>query len=124
MQKLLLESINDPATFKEFLGAFITRFRLAQEPASPDPDLNAAGLLKKLQSGSTLSKNPWTKLAWVEIQDGALLFATGTALTCSVETAMEICANPAPDLFSRVLDESDLSTIVTLVNGGHLVLSS
>jgi 50S ribosomal protein L16 3-hydroxylase len=124
MQKLLLDSINDPATFTEFLGAFITRFRLAQEPVSPDPDLNATGLLKKLQSGSTLSRNPWTKLAWVETQDGALLFATGVSLPCSAKTAIEICANPEPDLIFTALTESDLSAVVSLVNGGHLVLSN
>ncbi len=122
MKALMVDSIRDPATFNEFLGAFITRFRLAQEPVSADPDLNAASLLKKLQSGSRLSRNPWTRLAWIETADGALLFAAGAGYPCSVTIAQELCKNIEPELFSRALDDRDLATIVALVNGGHVVL--
>ena len=122
MQSLLSDSLQDPAAFREFLGAFITRFRLAHEPVSPDPGLDAAGLFKKLQSGSRLSRNPWTRLAWIETSDGALLFAAGSALSCSISIAQEICANTEPELFSSALDKRDLSAVVALVNGGHLVI--
>ena len=122
MKTLMVDSIQDPATFNEFLGAFITRFRLSQEPVSPDLDLNAASLLKKLQSGSRLSRNPWTRLAWIETADGALLFAAGATYPCSVSIAQELCKNIEPELFSRALDDRDLAAIVALINDGHVVL--
>ena len=124
MKNLLKKSFENPATFNEFLGGFLTRFRLAQEPASPDPDLNAAGLLKKLESGYRLFRNPWTRLAWIASSDHALLFAAGSKVNCSVPTAQELCSNPEPDLFSVALDAQDMAAVLQLVNGGHLVLHS
>jgi 50S ribosomal protein L16 3-hydroxylase len=122
MKKLLNDQLEDPAAFKEFLGAFITRFRLAQEPASPDPDLNTAVLLQKLQSGYQLSRNPWTRLAWVESGATARLFAAGSRISCTIPTALELCSNPEPELFSTALNELDMAALIQLINGGHLVL--
>jgi 50S ribosomal protein L16 3-hydroxylase len=122
LRELMIAELGDPAAFNEFLGTFISRFRMAQEPVSPNPCLNAAGLLKKMQSGSKLSLNPWTRLAWIEFEGDALLFAAGTLLPCSLSTAMKICSSSEPELFSNALDQRDLETVVALVNGGHLVL--
>lgn len=121
-RKLMTESLENPATFNEFLGAFITRFRLAQEPVSPDPDMNAAGLLKKLESGYRLHRNPWTRLSWIDADGEALLFAAGAAHRCSIPAAQELCSRQQPELFSAALNPQDLAAVVELVNGGHLVL--
>ena len=118
----MVSGLENPETFNEFLGAFITRFRLAQEPASPGPDLNAAGLLKKLESGHRLHRNPWTRLSWIATDEEALLFAAGTSLRCSVSLALKLCSGQQPELFSAALIPRDLAAVVDLINGGHLVL--
>ena len=124
MGRLMSTTVQDKAAFKQFTGSFITRFRLASEPASPGPDIGAREMLDRLQKGAYLARNPWTRLAWMETENGAQLFAAGDVVECSVATAMELCANPEPELFSGAMDEKDMTAIVALVNGGHLVLAS
>ena len=123
LRDLLVGSINDPDVFKPFAGEFLTRFRLAQEPVSPDPDLDRSALLAKLQAGARLIRNPWTRLAWIDTHDGALLFAAGTAVECSIPVAVQICAELEPELVFNSLDEREINAILALLNGGHLVLS-
>jgi len=123
LRDLLAGPVQDREAFKHFLGCFITRFRLANEPVAPGPAMDAAELTMRLRTGRRLVRNPWTRLAWLESTDGAQLFAAGDAIDCSVSAAVELCTNPEPELLSGALDERDLAAILALVNGGHLVLS-
>ncbi len=120
---VLADPLRDKDAFGHFLGTFITRFRLANEPVAPGPVMDVADLMERLRTGARLVRNPWTRLAWMESATGAQLYAAGDAIECSVSAAMELCTNPEPELLSGTLDERDLAAILALVNGGHLVLS-
>lgn len=122
MRDLLSDAVADEM-FRELAGSFITRFRLAHEPASPGPDIDQQELMKRLQEGARLRRNPWTRLAWLESTNGARLFAAGTAVDCSIAVAIELCRAAEPEILSGTLDERDMIAILALVNGGHLVLS-
>lgn len=123
MRGLISGLVDDHASFDQFAGRFISRFRLAHEPVSPGPELDTGSLVQAMQSGSYLVRNPWTRLAWVAKGGGAVLFAAGEAVECSRRLAESVCAKGQPDLFTASLAEVDLAAIVQLVNGGHLVLS-
>lgn len=123
MRALISALVNDDESFNHFAGRFISRFRLAHEPVSPGPDHEARSLMKAIQSGSRLVRNPWTRLAWVAKGHGAMLFAAGEEIGCSSRLAELVCGNAQPELFSSTLDERDLQAVIQLLNGGHLVLT-
>lgn len=124
MRQLITGTISEPGSFAEFAGRLITRFGLSKAPANPDPDLAAPELLERIQAGARLVRNPWTRLAWVERDGSALLFAAGQAFPCSKRVAELLCAAIEPDLFSAPLADSDLAAVVELLNQGHLVLAA
>jgi 50S ribosomal protein L16 3-hydroxylase len=108
--------------FSDFLGTFLSRYRLAHEPAPPDTFIRPAALIKSLKQGKTLGHNPWTRLLWVESKTGARLFAAGSAWSCTVDCALAICD---PERLSRLdhnLPEPVLKLICELLNRGHLYL--
>ncbi|MCH5376378.1 MAG: AraC family ligand binding domain-containing protein, partial [Planctomycetes bacterium] len=114
--------LNDTAEWSEFLGSFLSRYRLAHEPAPPPGPTGKDALRRALQRGQRLAPNPWTRLLWLEGADGAILFAAGSAYRCSASFAAQVC-DPAllrglgPDLDSGAID-----LLHRLVNQGHLYL--
>jgi len=119
----LVQAAAGDGDFADFAAGFITRFRLAHEPAAPGPVLDARGLTQRLQQGARLVRNPWTRFAWVERESGARLFAAGAAVDCSIAAAIELCRSPEPEILSHAMEPTDLAAILALVNGGHLLLS-
>jgi len=108
--------------FSVFLGSFLSRYRLSHEPASPVKPLDPAGLKDAIRGGQILRHNPWTRLLWIESDEGASLFAAGAAYTCTVDCARMICdpdrlSRPGPDL-----SEPELALLCELLNRGHLYL--
>lgn len=122
LRRLVTESLDGDDGFEAFSGRFLTRFRLALEPANPEPDLDAATLLRRLEGGARLVRNPWTRLAWLQHGDAAWLFAAGQQLICSEQLAERLCREREPELFSNALPAPDLEVVLELVNRGHLVL--
>jgi 50S ribosomal protein L16 3-hydroxylase len=124
VRRLITGTVSEPDSFAKFAGRFITCFGLSKEPANPNPDLTAPELLERMQAGARLVRNPWTRLAWVERDQSALLFAAGHTVSCSRRLAALLCAEIEPDLFSAPLSDADLAAVVELLNQGHLVLAS
>jgi len=114
--------IDDHERFPMFLGAFISRYRLAHEPAPPEEAWTEAELRDALENGSRLKHNPWTRLAWLATPDGALLFAAGDCWRCSPELAASLCAPEALQTAPTRLLRSALPLLCELVNRGHLVV--
>lgn len=124
LRDLARSVLDDPEQFAVFLGTFLSRYRLAHEPAAPPGAISPARLRKELQRGAVLHHNPWTRLAWIEAGAGAMLFAAGTAHPCSVEMAMTLCdADRLPNTPAEQLGPG-LELVSELINSGHLILES
>lgn len=117
---LISHPLAAPRQFHSFLASFLTRYRLAQQPAPPVQALNENDVAAALAGSARLQRNPWTRLAWIE-QDGmALLSAAGDAYACSIATAMLLCAIPAEGSGDMPMDGARLQLVCQLINEGHL----
>ena len=108
--------------FPEFLGTFLSAYRLAHQPAPPIDSSTAADLGKALKKGAILRHNPWTRLLWLELNGSAILFAAGSSTLCTVETAMNICDPSRLETTADEFTEDELSLCRQLINQGHLYL--
>jgi 50S ribosomal protein L16 3-hydroxylase len=116
---------DDTERFAEFLGSFVSRFRLAHEPAAPARTVNPDTLQKTLNQGATLHHNPWTRLTWIERPGGgALLFAAGAIYPCTVELATTLCDPRSLRSASPELGRAAPDLLCELINRGHLVVES
>jgi 50S ribosomal protein L16 3-hydroxylase len=108
--------------FRSFLGTFLSRYRLAHEPAPPESPLKPAALVKALDRGETLRHNPWTRLFWIADGEGARVFAAGSEYSCAVEFARTLCD---PERLCRVdcsVPDTEMALLCELLNRGHLYL--
>lgn len=123
LRQLMLARIEDNDGLDDYLAAFMSRFRLAHDPVPP-PDLtNPESLLKALQNGSRLFRNPWTRLTWIENLKGARLFAAGHPYDCSIWLAESLCEGEQPRISADMLDRASLDTLTRLINNGHFLLT-
>jgi len=126
LSKLL--SVNNPAAdayqhdLNEFLASFISRFRLAHQPAPPEVLLGGAELRKAMDSGSRLQRNPWTRLHWIQQDQQARLFAAGEGLSCSQQLAGSLCGPDLHELHWQQFSPADQHCVLQLLNQGHLYL--
>jgi len=123
LRQLMQARIEDNEGLDDYLAAFMSRFRLAHDPVPP-PDLtNPESLLKALQNGSRLYRNPWTRLTWIENLKGARLFAAGHPYDCSIWLAESLCEWEQPRISADMLDRASLDTLTRLINNGHFLLT-
>ena len=123
LRQLMLARIEDNDGLNDYLAAFMSRFRLAHDPVPP-PDLtNPESLLKALQNGSRLFRNPWTRLTWIENLKGARLFVAGHPYDCSIWLAESLCEWEQPRISADMLDRASLDTLTRLINSGHFLLT-
>ena len=118
----LASSSSAGQAFVEFLGVFLSRYRLAHEPAPPASAIEPSRLLQSLQAGMVLRQNPWTRLLWLENPPGALLFAAGTVHRCDPDLAMRICDPSRLEAIREPRSEAESRLLCKLVNEGHLYL--
>jgi 50S ribosomal protein L16 3-hydroxylase len=122
LRDLLLTVIEDSERFPTFVGAFLSRYRLAHEPAPRPRPVTLAGLRRALERGDRLHHNPWTRLVWLQVAQHAVLFASGSARSCSIEVAMTICDPERLQAIAAEQLDVDSSLLCELVNEGHLVI--
>lgn len=113
-----------PGEGAEFLGSFLSRFRLAHEPAPPPRAIRPQTLRRRLDAGQELRRHPWTRLCWIREADHALLFTAGQPRRCAIELATALCGTQPAALRGLRLDEAALECLTALVNGGHLLLGA
>jgi 50S ribosomal protein L16 3-hydroxylase len=124
LRQLMLARIDDSDSTDSFLAAFMSRFRLAHEPASPPRAIHPNDLLAALRSGARILRNPWTRLTWIETPAGARLFAAGQAFDCSISLAESLCQGDQPAISAAMLDNATLDVLTKLINKGHFLLTS
>jgi 50S ribosomal protein L16 3-hydroxylase len=107
---------------EQFLAAFMSRFRLANEPAPPPGKIHADSVATALMNGATLMRNPWTRLVWIETAVGARLYAAGQPHDCSISLAESLCESARPNIESDTLDQASLEVVTSLINTGHFIL--
>lgn len=120
LQDLMRSKLDDGATLRPFLATFISRFRLANEPAPPPGVVHEDEVATALMNGATLMRNPWTRIVWIEVAGGARLFAAGQCYDCSISLAEILCESASPRLGTGQLDQASLKLITRLINAGHL----
>jgi len=114
-------SLDDP-DFRSFLGTFLSRYRLAHEPAPPESKMRPAGLVKALGRGARLRHNPWTRLLWIAGGQSARVFAAGEEYACAVAFARTLCDPERLCQVGSSLPESEMALVCELLNRGHLYL--
>jgi 50S ribosomal protein L16 3-hydroxylase len=107
---------------REFLGAFLSRFRLAHEPVAPTKPLSLAKIHEHVSAGALFYQHPWSRYNWFHQGGEAVLYAAGHRETCSVKLAIALCADDlTPELF-MTLEANDKTAICALLNAGQLLL--
>jgi 50S ribosomal protein L16 3-hydroxylase len=119
---LLEKATSERSDFRSFLGSFLSSYRLAHEPASPEEQLDIQALGKALEQGATIQHHPWTRLAWLQSEPGAILFAAGEEFPCPADLAEKICTRPLKIGKDPALREQQLKLVCELINQGHLYL--
>jgi 50S ribosomal protein L16 3-hydroxylase len=109
-----------PRQLESFLGGFLSRYRLAHQPAGPESPADRNSVAGALNAGQQLRHNPWTRLLWTRAEQGARLFAAGSEYRCSAEFAQLLCDPDKLSSLDRVLSGPEQDLICELLNRGHL----
>lgn len=114
----------DDAQLGDWFGRAMTRYRNPGLLAAPPKPLSLAQLSKRLQAGDHLVRHPFTRLAWQAIDDTqARLYALGEGFDTSPALAASLCGALHGNLeWLRGLSEDEQTTVLALVNSGHLAL--
>jgi 50S ribosomal protein L16 3-hydroxylase len=118
--KFLGSSSQGDPKLTSFLGSFLSRYRLAHEPASPADTTTPATLVRSLDRGDILRHNPWTRLLWLDSDGGAHLFAAGSEYACPVEFARIVCDPALLGQPGRNYSDQEKDLLCALLNRGHL----
>jgi 50S ribosomal protein L16 3-hydroxylase len=124
LKALLAEHMSDERLLLTWFGQFMT------EPRYPElvvgPELEETELIDSLEQGAVLIRNPSARLAWSEVDDDLLLFASGQSrlLPGSLRELLKlICAADAlhsENLGPWLADENGRNLVCELVKQGSL----
>jgi 50S ribosomal protein L16 3-hydroxylase len=120
----LLTDASGGEDLAEFLGIFLSRYRLAHEPLGPEEPIATEELAAALSSGQVLRHNPWTRLVWFGTDNTATLFAAGSAFSCSSAFAAAVSDPAEVGSAGTELAAKNASLLCELVNAGHLYLET
>jgi 50S ribosomal protein L16 3-hydroxylase len=124
LKALLAEHMGDERLLLTWFGQFMT------EPRYPElvtgPELDDAELLDSLEQGAILIRNPSARLAWSEVDEDLLLFASGQSRLLPGrlrELLKLVCAADAlhmDNLGQWLTDEDGRDLLCELVKQGSL----
>lgn len=124
LKSLLNEHMNDERLLLTWFGQFMTEPRYPELIAGPE--LAEEDLLASLKDGAVLVRNPSSRLAWSEVDDDLLLFASGQSrllpgnlrellkLICAAESLHE------GNLAQWLADDEGRNLLLQLVTQGSL----
>jgi len=124
LKALLAEHMGDERLLLTWFGQFMTEPRYPEMVAGTE--LDDAELLDSLEQGAILIRNPSARLAWSEVDDDLLLFASGQSrlLPGSLRELLKlICAADAlhmDNLGKWLADEDGRHLLCELVKQGSL----
>jgi 50S ribosomal protein L16 3-hydroxylase len=111
----------DEDMLRHWFGCFITRYRNAQAPATPEKPLDETHFTRQIDAGARLLRHPWSRLAWSRGKPGCSLYANGHAYPATASLAERLCAERELDIKGKPGDV-ELALLLALVNDGHLLL--
>lgn len=114
----------DDEALGEWFGRAMTRYRNPGLLAAPPRATSLAMLKKRLQSGSTLVRHPFTRMAWRPTSETqAHLFALGDTFVLSRNVASTLCGRFCGELsWFNTLSDDEQTAVLSLVNTGHLAI--
>jgi len=116
---------DDRNEFSEFLGCFLSGYRLAHTPAAPERPISPETIASLLAQNGVLRQHPWTRLIWTAGEPGqARLFAAGQAYCCSRGFAARVCEPARLESEAPALAAEDPALLAALLNSGHLYLET
>ncbi|MBA1195882.1 50S ribosomal protein L16 3-hydroxylase [Pseudomonas sp. BIGb0278] len=124
LKALLAEHMGDERLLLTWFGQFMTEPRYPEQVAG-EP-LKEEELIDSLEQGAILIRNPSARLAWSEVDDNLLLFASGQSRLLSGhlrDLLKMICAADAlhiENLGQWLKDEEGLTLVCQLVEQGSL----
>jgi 50S ribosomal protein L16 3-hydroxylase len=110
----------DSRLLRAWFGRFITAYRSAQLAAPPPRRLGETAFARLFEPGARVRRNPWSRVAWMREDGGALLFVAGEAHACSVRLARQLGTHDEFEPGGR-LAHRDRALLRTLVDAGHYV---
>ena len=122
-RELLSATLDQNDEFGALIGTFLSRYRLAHEPASPPACPAIEQVAESLREGATFSRNPWTRINWLERDGRAQLHAAGSVYTCSIEIAQILCDSGDIRLDPDSIDDPSITLLQALIRDGHIILS-
>lgn len=122
LRELAVRQLHDEGSFNRFIGAFLSRYRLAHEPAPPEQSTSPDMLIAALNNGAILRHNPWTRLLWSSSNEQSAVFAAGKHYACDEETARILCDMALLEQHGAALAKYQAELLCRMVNEGHLYL--
>ena len=122
LRQLMAAPMEASTALNGFLARFLTRYRLAHNPEPAKDMVDEHDLSSALTEGSSVQKNPWTRLGWIEESGGARLFAAGEEYACNTAAAILLCTSPLEITDKNSLSPDQLRLLCQLINAGHLYL--
>jgi 50S ribosomal protein L16 3-hydroxylase len=125
LKSLLAEHMSDERMLLTWFGQFMTEPRYPELVAGPE-DLAQDEVISSLEDGAVLIRNPSARLAWSEVDDDVLLFASGQSryLPGKLRELLKlICAADAlhvDNLGPWLADEDGRDLLCELVKQGSL----
>jgi len=121
VEALNVMRMRDPDRLGDWFGSFITGYRNAHQVVAggePPPRIELEWLLS--QDQAVLQRNPFTRMAWRRAQNGARLFASGTAWPLPLRDARTLAAEPRLDGRAyAALSDSGRDAVHELLAQGH-----
>ncbi|TDJ73486.1 cupin domain-containing protein [Pseudomonas putida] len=124
LKALLAEHMGDERLLLTWFGQFMTEPRYPEQVSGEE--LSEEELIDSLQQGAILIRNPSARMAWSEVDDNLLLFASGQSrlLPGHLRDLLKlICAADAlhiENLVEWLEDEDGLTLVCQLVKQGSL----
>ncbi|MGH8358788.1 MAG: winged helix domain-containing protein, partial [Pseudomonas sp.] len=124
LKSLLAEHMSDERMLLTWFGQFMTEPRYPELVAGPE--VEEEDLLGSLENGAVLIRNPSARLAWSEVDDDLLLFASGQSrlLPGKLRELLKlVCAADAlhiDNLGPWLADEDGCALLWELVKQGSL----
>jgi len=125
LKSLLAEHMSDERMLLTWFGQFMTEPRYPELVTGPE-DLSEEDVVSSLEDGAVLIRNPSARLAWSEVDDDLLLFASGQSryLPGKLRELLKlVCAADAlhiENLSPWLADEDGRDLLCELVKQGSL----
>ena len=124
LRRMTIAKLLDAEGFRSWFGHYATLRKYADSDIRPEATLTTAKLLKHIQNGEILLRNPASRFAFVRDGDRVQLFVDGEIFPCVHETAAlaaQLCAQTIVSLDARMLKSPAAATLLTtLFNQGSL----